>query len=135
MNMRNPTHPARGILKHLALAAAWVALGSSQAATTGFNQTAAGPWDFNTTGNWAGSTINGLWDTSLTLAAGQTVQFAADTTLTTGLTFNYAGNQALTLDASAAGTKTITLAGDVGLNTGGGTSANVTFRTPDLGRV
>ncbi|MCX6995583.1 MAG: autotransporter-associated beta strand repeat-containing protein, partial [Kiritimatiellaeota bacterium] len=61
------------------------------------------------------------------MAGAQTVTFAADTVLTTGLTFNYAGNQALTLDAAAAGTNTVTLAGDVGLNTGGGTSANVTI--------
>ena len=41
--------------------------------------------------NWAATTINGLWNTDLTLAAAQTVTFAADTVLTTGLTFNYAG--------------------------------------------
>jgi hypothetical protein len=61
---------------------------TSQAASTGFNQTAAGPWDYNDSANWVDTTLNGLWDRSLTLTAGQTVQFAADTTLLTGLTFN-----------------------------------------------
>jgi len=98
-----------------------------QAATTGFNQSAAGSYDYNTVGNWVGSTINGTWDTSLTLAGAQTATFAADTALTSGLTFNYAGNFALLLDASAAGTKTLTLGGDINVNTGGGTTANVTI--------
>jgi len=98
-----------------------------QAATNGFNQTDAGPYDYNDTANWAASTINGIWDTSLTLTAGQTVTFAADTPLGTGLTFSYDGDFPLTLQASAAGTQTITLGGDIGLNTAGGTSANVTI--------
>jgi fibronectin-binding autotransporter adhesin len=100
---------------------------TSQAASTGFNQTAAGPWDYNDSANWVDTTLNGLWDRSLTLTAGQTVQFAADTTLLTGLTFNYSGNFALVLDASAAGTRNLTLAGDISVNTSGGTSANVTL--------
>ncbi|MEI7902757.1 MAG: InlB B-repeat-containing protein, partial [bacterium] len=98
-----------------------------QNASAGFNQTAAGPWDYNTAANWVNGTINGLWDSSLTLAAAQSATFAADTTLATGLTFNQAGDFALTLTAAAAGTKTLTLGGDIGLNTGGGTSANVTL--------
>ena len=96
-------------------------------AGTGFNQTAAGPWDYNTATNWVSDTINGIWDSSLTLTAGQTVTFAADTTLSTGLTFNQAGNFALKLKAAAAGTNNLTLGGDIGLNTSGGTSANVTL--------
>jgi len=94
-------------------------------ASTGFNQVNAGPWDYNTTANWAGGTINGIWDTSLTLATAQTVTFAADTTLSTGLSFNYAGNFGLTVDSSSTTTRTLTLGGDLTLNTGGGTSANV----------
>jgi autotransporter-associated beta strand protein len=101
--------------------------GATQAASTGFNQTAAGPYDYNTAGNWVSSTINGIWDTSLTLTAAQTVTFATDTALGTGLTFNYAGNFALTNQASGAGPKTITLGGDISLNTSGGTTANVTI--------
>ena len=98
-----------------------------QAATTGFNQTGAGPYDYNTAGNWVGSTINGTWDASLALTAGQTVTFDADTALTTALAFNYAGNYALTLDSSSTTTRTITLGGNISVGTGGGTSANVTI--------
>jgi len=119
---------ARGLkCSVISLAFVLAAAGSSLAATTGFNQAGAGPWDYNDGENWVSGAINGTWDTSLTNTAAQTVTFAVDTVLTTGLTFNYAGNYALTLDAAAAGTKTITLAADVGLNTGGGTSANVTI--------
>ena len=109
-------HPAKGFLKHLALAAVWTALGYSQAATTGFNQTAAGPWDYNDTANWATGNINGLWDSSLTLAGAQTVTFATDSNLTTGLSFNYVGNQALTLRSSGVTNQTITLNGDISVN-------------------
>jgi len=109
---------ARGFIHAIISLALMLGISSTtQAATTGFNQTGAGPWDYNTAGNWVGSTINGLWDTSLTLAGAQTVTFAANTTLLTGLTFNYTGNKALTLDAAAAGTVTLTLGGDIGLNT------------------
>ena len=117
---------ARNGFCSLAIAAGF-APGVAPAATTGFNQSTAGPWDYNDAANWASSTINGIWNTDLTLGAAQTVQFAADTVLTTGLTFNYAGNFPLVLDASAAGTKNLTLAGDIGLNTGGGVLANVTL--------
>ena len=111
----------------LAVSATLIASPKTFAATTGFNQTAAGPWDYNTSGNWVGSTINGTWDSSLTLAAAQTATFAADTTLTTGLTFNYAGNLGLTLDSSSTTSRALTLGGDISLNTSGGTSANVTI--------
>ena len=100
---------------------------SAQAATTGFNQTAAGPYDYNATANWVDSTINGLWDASLTLTAAQTATFAADTVLTTGLTFNHAGNFLLTLDSSSTTTRALTLGGDINVNTTGGTTANVTI--------
>jgi fibronectin-binding autotransporter adhesin len=88
----------------------------AQAATTGFNQTTTGPWDYNDPANWVGGTINGTWDSSLTLAAAQTVQFAADTTLTTGLSFGYTGNFALTLDSASATAHTMTLGGDIAVN-------------------
>jgi len=109
-------HPSEGFLKHFPLVVMWTAMGYSQAATTGFNQTAVGPWDYNDTANWASSTINGLWDSSLTLAGAQTVTFAADSVLTTGLTFNYTGNQTLTLRSSGVSNQTITLGGDISVN-------------------
>ena len=100
--------------------------GTTMGALTGFNQTTAGSWDYNTAGNWAGSTINGVWHSSLALAANQVVTFAADTALGTGLTFNYTGNPSLTLQAAAAGTVNLTLDGDVALDTSGA-SASVTI--------
>ena len=109
-------HSAKGFLNYFPLAIMWTALGYSQAATTGFNQTAVGPWDYNDVANWATGTINGLWDSSLTLAGAQTVTFAADSTLTTGLTFNYVGNQPLTLRSSGLSNQTITLGGDISVN-------------------
>jgi autotransporter-associated beta strand protein len=112
----------------LGLSAALLAVAPmAQAATTGFNQTDAGPYDYNTAGNWVSSTIDGTWDASLTLAAGQTVTFDADTALTTALTFNYAGDYPLTLDSSSTTTRTIALGGNISVGTGGGTSANVTI--------
>jgi len=83
---------------------------AARAALTGWNQTAAGPYDYNTPGNWVGGTINGIWDSSLTLTAGQTITFAAETTLTSGLTFNYAGNYALTFRSDGTANRTLTSA-------------------------
>ncbi len=111
------------------LAVIWTTLSSSQAVTTGFNQTTVGPHDYNTAGNWVENSLpgNGIWDSSLTLGANQFVTFTGDTSLTTALNFNYAGNKSLTLYSSAAGTVNLTLGGDIGVNTSGGTSANVTI--------
>lgn len=94
--------------------------------TTGFNQSAAGPYDYNTSANWVGGSINGLWDSTLTLAAAQTAQFAADTTLTSGLTFNYNGGYGLTLN-STSGTRNVTLGGDLAVGTVGGSAGAVTI--------
>ncbi len=103
-----------------ALLAAHVSL---HAQTTGFNQSAAGPWDYNDGGNWVGSSINGIWDSSLTLAAAQTVTFGADTPLGTGLNFLYTGAQNLTLRGTGTNA-TLTLGGDILHNT---VSANRTI--------
>ena len=129
MTMKKSRIPSTAPSHSALLTAAMLAVASScaSAATLGFNQTGAGPWDYNDTANWVGANINGLWDSSLTLLANQTVTVAAPTTLTTGLTFNHAGNFGLTLQASAAGTQSLTLGGDIVLNTSGGTSANVTI--------
>lgn len=108
-------------------AAAALAAGAASAATNGFNQAGAGPWDYRATNNWVAGTINGVWDSTLALGAAQTVTFASDTALGTGLAFNYAGNYALVLKSESAGAQTITLNGGIGVNTGGGTAANVTI--------
>jgi len=95
MTMKNLAHVTSAMKAVIAIAILSFITGTTEAQTTGFNQTGAGPYDYNTVDNWVASTINGTWDTSLTLVASQTNTFAADTTLLTGLTFNYAGNLAL----------------------------------------
>lgn len=87
------------------------------AATTGFTQTGSGPYNYSDTNNWLGGTINGLWDSSLVLAANQTITFSADMVLTTGLTFNQGGNFTVSLTSSSATTRTLTLGGDVVMTT------------------
>jgi len=87
-----------------------------QAATNGFAQTGAGPYDYNDTANWVGNTINGVWDTSLTVTQNQTVTFGADTTLLTPLTFNYAGSIGLTLRSDGITNRMLTLGSDITVN-------------------
>lgn len=93
---------------------------AASGATIGFSQTAGGPYNYSDTNNWVGGTINGIWDTSLVLAANQTVTFSGDTILTTGLTFNQGGSFTLSLASTNTTTRTLTLGGDVGM-----TSASV----------
>lgn len=115
------------VVRTLACVAAVMSLlPAARAATTGFDQSGAGPFDYNATTNWVGGTINGIWDPTLTITAAQTVQFAADTALTTGLTFNYDGNFGLTL-RSDTGTKTVTLSGNLAVGTVGGSGGTVTI--------
>ena len=100
---------------------------TAAAATTGFNQTGSGPYNYNDTNNWVSGTINGLWDKSLGLVANQTVTIAADTVLTTGLTFNQGGSFTITLASTNTTTRTLTLGGDVAMTTASvnlGNSAN-----------
>ncbi len=100
-----------------------LALHCSQAQTTGFNQTAAGPFDYNNTANWVGGTINGIWDTTLVNTASQAATFGANTTLTTSLQIGYDANSVtanarnLTLRADGTGPYTLTLGGDISVST------------------
>lgn len=82
------------------------------AQSTGFNQSGAGPFDYNNNANWGGGTINGIWAPTLTLTATQTTTFAANTTATSGLSFRYAGGFAENL-RSTGGNFTLTLGGDI----------------------
>jgi autotransporter-associated beta strand protein len=83
------------------------------AASTGFNQAGAGPYDYNNSANWVGGNINGVWDPSLVLTAAQTVTFATSTPLGTGLYFGYNGSFGLTLDSANTTPETLTLGGDI----------------------
>jgi autotransporter-associated beta strand protein len=85
---------------------------AAHAQTTGFKQTTGGPWGYNDTANWVNNTINGIWNTDLTLTAAQTVTFVADTVLGHGWQFLYAGAHNLTLRGDG-GDRTVTLGGDV----------------------
>ncbi len=82
--------------------------------TTGWLQTATGTYDYNNTANWVGGTINGIWDSSLTLTGAQTVTLAAPPTTPTGLSFNYTGGYNLTLEATG-GAQTFTLPAAAGI--------------------
>ena len=83
--------------------------------STGFNQSGAGPYDYNSTSNWVGGTITGTWDSSLTLTANQVVTIGATPASSTGLSFNYAGNYGLTLEATG-GNQTFDLAPGAGIS-------------------
>ncbi len=97
-----------------------IPLASAQV-TTGFNQTAAGTYDYNNSANWVDGDINGVWSNALTLTGTQTVTFGADTTLnaTNGisLNFSHAGAFSTTLRADGTGPYVLTLGGDVFVNT------------------
>lgn len=89
---------------------------SALAQTSGWSQTAAGPYDYDDTANWIGGTINGLWDSSLTLTSGQAATFDSNLSLTTGLNIGYTGNVDLTLRSDGTQNRTITLGGDITVN-------------------
>jgi hypothetical protein len=86
-----------------------------------FMPTGAGPFDYNTTGNWTSGTINGVF--SQTPSVAQAVTFSANSTLATGLTFSLGGTSpSLTLRGDGTA-RTVTLGGDVSVS--GTTSAIV----------
>jgi autotransporter-associated beta strand protein len=95
------------------------------AQTTGFNQTGAGPFDYNDTANWVGGTINGVWDVSLSTVATQTATFAANSTLSTGLNLGYTGNFDLTFLSDGTADRTITLGGDIIVNPASNRTINI----------
>ena len=110
--------PYRAAVTAFAAMLLGLATHTTHAQTTGFLQTGAGPFDYNNTANWAGGTINGIWDSSLTVTAGQVLEFSTSTVLSTGLTFRESGGQHKTL-RSIGGATTLTLGGDILLNPAG----------------
>ncbi len=105
----------------LLAAASAMAVGISLAAgtasatpTTGWLQTAAGTYNYNTAANWVNGIINGIWDPSLTLTGAQTVTLTAPPATPTGLSFNYTGAYNLTLEATG-GAQTLTLPAAAGI--------------------
>ncbi|MFA6289537.1 MAG: autotransporter-associated beta strand repeat-containing protein [Opitutaceae bacterium] len=116
---KNAPRSVRPRLAPIAIGLALSALLSSLSwaqPTTGFNQTAAGTYGYNTPANWVGGTtgdINGIWDASLTLAGAQTVTFGENTTLLTGLGIGYTGNVDLTFRSDGAADRNLSLGGDI----------------------
>lgn len=99
------------LLRTLAASSALAALAAPACAQ--FLRTDAGPYDFNDTANWNGTTINNTWGTSLT--ANQTVYFGADTTLastTLGITNTSVYDHTF---IGSGGDRTITLGGNLSL--------------------
>ena len=94
---------------------------------TGWKQTAEGTYNYNDTANWVNDEINGIFGSDLTLAGAQTIKFAADTSLTNGLTINYKGNFPMTFQSDGSGAKTLTLDGDISEALRGNASAVVTI--------
>ena len=103
------------------VAAALTMVGSASAQ---FMPTGIGPYDYGATANWTGGTING--QLTQTLASGaQSITFAANTTLSSGLTLNPGGtNPALTLLGDGTANRTLTLGADISVN--GASNASVT---------
>lgn len=85
--------------------------------TTGFNQPDSGTYDYNNPAYWVEGHINGIWDADLTLAGGQTITFGQNSTLSDGLSLNYNGSQNVTFRSDGTGPYTITLGGDLLVNT------------------
>ena len=100
-----------------AIVALFAATSLSALAQTGWLQTGAGPYDYNEPTNWVDEAINGTWSGSLTLTDAQTVTFGANTSLETGLIFQYAGGKATTLRSDGTGNRMLTLGGDITHNT------------------
>ena len=115
--------------RHLRLAVALSAIGLVLPhAHAQFNQTGAGPFDYNTTVNWTGGTINGVF--SQTPSVAQSVTFGGNSTLTTGLTFGLGGSgKSLTLRGDGT-ERTVTLGGDVSVS---GTTSSIVFGSTTAG--
>ena len=98
---------------------------------TGFNQSGAGPYDYNSTSNWVGGTINGTWDSSLTLTANQVVTIGATPASSTGLSFAFTGGKSLTLENTGS-SQTFDLASGAGIidNTGGNEAVTIASASP-----
>jgi fibronectin-binding autotransporter adhesin len=87
-----------------------------------FTQTGAGPFDYNTSGNWSGGIINGIFSETPTTA--QQVTFATNTALTTGLTFSLGGSSTSITLLGNGSNVALTLAGDISVS---GTASGITL--------
>ncbi len=114
MNTPAPLRPNLRIRRRLLALA--VPVLAAPLAWAQFNQTGAGPYDYNASENWVSGNINGVWGSNLDIGSAQTVTFGANTVLSTGFDIAYTGSGNLTFLGSG-GARTITLGGDIVVNT------------------
>lgn len=132
--MKLPPLPSLATIA-LGVSASFVAGHTAFAQSTGFNQTGSGPFDYNSASNWVGGLINGVWGSDLTLSASQAVTFGGNATVgaTNGVSFSFNFNSAtgpfgVTLRSDGTANRTLTLGGDIYLNTTqAGPNPTVTF--------
>ncbi|CAM3045052.1 beta strand repeat-containing protein [Rariglobus hedericola] len=106
------------------LLSALALLASAPMAFADFSFTNAGPYDYNNTANWSGGTINNTWSTTLT--DNQSITFAANTTLSSGLSINNTGLFNHTFSGSGAD-RTLTLGGGISLGSNATNANKVTL--------
>jgi fibronectin-binding autotransporter adhesin len=83
------------------------------AATNGWNQTAAGTYDYNAAGNWVGGVVNDTFDVSLTNAGAETLTFGANRMTLGDMLWRYAGAYDYTLRADGSANRVLTLGGNL----------------------
>jgi fibronectin-binding autotransporter adhesin len=106
-------------------------LAASPEAFAQFNQTGAGPYDYNDTANWNGGTINNQFSSNPT--ANQTVFFAEDTTLSSGWSISNTGTFSRTFIGSGAD-RTVTLGGNFFLGSSNDNANTVTIGSTTAGQ-
>ena len=94
-------------------------------------KTAGGTYDYSDAANWSDGKPNGVFPASLAIEGAQTITFAADTELPSGLTIAQKGTSSLSFKA-ASGSVTLTLGGDL-TNTGSGAVTIDSSAKLDLG--
>ncbi|HSJ01053.1 MAG TPA: hypothetical protein VK956_01315, partial [Verrucomicrobium sp.] len=112
----------QGIPMALAVAA-WSSSLQGQV-TTGWNQSAGGTYEYSAPANWVGGNVNAVWDSSLSVAAGQTITFDASLPIASGFSFGHGGNSGITLRGTG-GNRTLTLG--AGIVHMAGTTATINF--------
>ena len=109
------------MLKHtiMFVAVAGLVFALGVPAQAGWIQTVAGTYDYLNTANWAGSTIDDDFPSSLTLTGNQIVEFTADHSTTGDWNFNHSGNYNVSLRPNPTGAqRTITLNGGINMTSG-----------------
>ncbi len=115
------------IAKRTAAMVAIMLAGSLGTAQADWLPTAGGTYDYLDANNWAGGVVDGNFPASLTLTGSQVATFDAGHTTGPLLNFGYDGDFGVTLRADGVADQTLTLDGNVNVDTAGGSNANVTI--------